>query len=83
MLDCVTSLFFFLFASETLQIDVNTCVPAKEVDDVSSNNGGRLGESEGINGMFVDFNVPGSKQNSSIVLLCELLRNKSQFVSQL
>ena len=48
------------FVSDMLQIDVNACITAKEVGGVSSNNGGRLGEFEGINGIFVK-----SKQNSS------------------
>ena len=49
---------FFLgvfFASDTLQIDVNACVTAKEVGGVSSNNRIGLGESKGINGIFVYF----------------------------
>ena len=47
--------FFFFFASNTLQIDLNACATAKEVGGVSSNNGERLGESEGINGIFCRF----------------------------
>ena len=45
----------FFFSSDTLQVDVNASVTAKEVSEVSSKNGGRLRVSEGFNGIFVDF----------------------------
>ena len=50
-LDCVTS----FFASDMLQIDENACITVKEFGAISSNSGRRLGESEKINGIFVNF----------------------------
>ena len=44
-----------------LQIDVSACITGKEVGGISSNIGGRLGEPEGINGIFVDIRVLESK----------------------
>ena len=44
---------------------VNACVTAKEVGGVSSNNGDRLGESEGIDEIFVDFSVLESSEIST------------------
>ena len=41
-------------ASDMLQIDVNACVTAKEVDRVSLYNGRMLGESYRINSIFVE-----------------------------
>ena len=57
-LDCTCNIVFVcFFASDTLRVDVNACVTVKEVGGFSSNNSGRLGESEGINGNFCRFLV--------------------------
>ena len=37
-LDCLTFCYYFPPAPDTLQIDINACVTAKEVGEVSSNN---------------------------------------------
>ena len=54
---------------------------AKEVGGISSNNGGKLGESEEINYFFADFKCVRIKKRTALV--SELLSNKSQFVGQL
>ena len=47
--------FFFSFASDTLQIDVNACVKAKEVTGISSNMAKDWENLEESTAFFVEF----------------------------